>query len=819
MGSRARTGEAGQEDAAKGALTRVTGRVLENVVIRHLPGQLGAFEAAGGRLVLKGSNTVGICRAFYEYARSHGMGMASWVEGIHFRRRDAWPDSPPTAVTSPFAIRHAYNAVTFAYTFPYWTWERWERELDWQVLHGFNLLMAPVATEAILERVWLRIGLTRAEIDANACGPAHLPFLRMGCITGIDGPLPPSWHAGQIALQHRILARMRELGMEPVIQGFNGFVPRGFTRLHPESRVFETVWNASLPPAHRAILLSPDDPQFAAITRLYLEEWRKEFGEVRHILVDSFNELEIPKTGRPEAEWLADCGRNVWRAIESGQPDGIWVIQGWTFGYKKWSRDNLAALFNAVPDDRMLVLDYANEYANCWGKYQDSRGAFFGKPWVFGYVPNMGGKTAFTGPLDLYAGASAEALGSERRGRLAGFTISGEGLENNEAVYELLADMAWSRDPVDLDDWFERYSRNRYGSCPPAVAESWRILRKGCYGNLKPHPGFRWQHMGQVDRNPNLLTSASLLLSVASDLQTSPLYRADAVERAALALSLKADEWYDLALRSHAEGSTELFEQAAARSLELLTQVDLLMEAHPYHRMDRWIAFARAHGHTDQEETAFESNARKIVTYWAGGVQNYSCRVWGGLVRDYYREWLRREFDALRSGKSFDANAFMLEYVRGSGTSPFTPSADPLADAASWLRQAMTQTLPEIPTGGEVVGRWSPDLVGPQWKVLEWPLSGVDPHSIGAVVFQYTDGHHRLEMRRVALVADGREVAECRHDGYAGTPSLRHIYPLSVPTNAVGNNAWILRAEVRIGGPGTDSRGTVLVRRKNRETR
>ena len=31
--------------------------------------------------------------------------------------------------------------------------------------------------------------------------------------------------------------------------------------------------------------------------------------------------------------------------------------------------------------------------------------------------------------------------------------------------------------------------------------------------------------------------------------------------------------------------------------------------------------------------------------------------------------------------------------------------------------------------------------------------------------------------------------------------------------------SWILRADVRIGGPDTDSRGTVLVRLKNRGVR
>jgi alpha-N-acetylglucosaminidase len=153
-----------------------------------------------------------------------------------------WPDAPKRRVTTPFALRQHYNVVTAGYVFPYWDWPQWERELDYDALHGYNMLMAPVATEAIMERVWKRLGLTQAEIDAFTPGPAHLPWFRMGNLTHHDGPLTASWHKDQIALQNKLLARMRALGMEPIIQGFAGFVPPGIKRGHPDLKLHSTAW-------------------------------------------------------------------------------------------------------------------------------------------------------------------------------------------------------------------------------------------------------------------------------------------------------------------------------------------------------------------------------------------------------------------------------------------------------------------------------------------------------------------------------------------------------------------------------------------------
>ena len=78
-------------------------------------------------------------------------------------------------------------------------------------LHGINMPLALVGYEAIIARVWKKMGLTDEEINHYFVGPAHLPWMRMGNISGIDGPLNEDWHKKQIALQHQILDRMRFL--------------------------------------------------------------------------------------------------------------------------------------------------------------------------------------------------------------------------------------------------------------------------------------------------------------------------------------------------------------------------------------------------------------------------------------------------------------------------------------------------------------------------------------------------------------------------------------------------------------------------------
>lgn len=634
-------------DGAAGVIERFAGADAR-VTLETLPGG-GAhdFEAEvrQGLLVVRGNTPVAQCRGFYTAVRRSGRGICCW-SGRRFAP-GAWQQAPLIKGSSPFPLRYYMNVVTFGYTTVFWDWTRWEQEIDWMALHGINMPLALTAQEAIMSRVYRRMGLSEQEIARSFCGPAHLPWLRMGNISGIDAPLPDTWHAGQIALQHRILSRMRELGMHPICPGFSGVVSADFVRHYPQANILQLHWGGQKRFATH--LLQADDPLFARMQKLFIEEWEREFGSCTHYLIDSFNEMPVP----PELD-LAAYGEAVHRSLQAVHPGAVWVMQGWMFGYQRhiWSPERLRELLSRIPHDGILLLDLAADYthllwqqpANC--EFYDG---FFGKPWVLSYIPNMGGKTGYTGKLAFYATHHTASLAAPPERRPIGFGFAPEGLENNEVIYELLSDAAWAPQGIELRPWLEQYSRCRYASCPPEIMAYWDALLRGPYGSFTDHPRFSWQgRSGRVQQTicTRELRPALLHLIAAYDaLQHSPLYLADLRELGAIWLGSATPE----------------------PDFEL---IDALLSGHPLHRLERWLSMARAHGASPAEADYYERSARRIITTWGPGVEDYSARLWSGLVRDYYAPRYRMEQRGATPAELSDWENNWVEHRHGTSPSP-----------------------------------------------------------------------------------------------------------------------------------------------------
>ena len=224
------------------------------------------------RLTVTASSPVAACRGVYDFIRNNEYGIASWT-GSRLQLPESFTQSKTRRIVSPFAHHYYFNVVTYGYTMPYWDWQRWEQEIDWMALHGIDMPLALVANEAISARVWKKLGLTDAEIADYFVGPAHLPWMRMGNISGIDGPLPQEWHEGQIELQHKILQRMRSLGMKPICPAFAGFVPKAMKRLYPDIKITETSWGG----AFHNWMLSPQEELFHTIGKMFIQEWEKDY--------------------------------------------------------------------------------------------------------------------------------------------------------------------------------------------------------------------------------------------------------------------------------------------------------------------------------------------------------------------------------------------------------------------------------------------------------------------------------------------------------------------------------------------------------------
>jgi len=191
----------------------------------------------GPLILLTGTNGVAVASALNWYLRYTCKVDTSWNSPFPLQLPETLP-SVGKPITRNSLVRWGYyeNVCTHSYTQAWWDWARWEREIDWMAMSGINLPLALTGQEAVIQRVFLRMGLTHAQIAPYFTGPAFLAWNRMINIKSWAGHLPQSWIDGQQQLQQRILERERSLGMTPVLPAFAGGVPEAMQISHPTAK-------------------------------------------------------------------------------------------------------------------------------------------------------------------------------------------------------------------------------------------------------------------------------------------------------------------------------------------------------------------------------------------------------------------------------------------------------------------------------------------------------------------------------------------------------------------------------------------------------
>jgi alpha-N-acetylglucosaminidase len=681
---------------ARAALKRLLGAWSDDFRLDWILSENGSevyeVSASGGQVSVKGSSGVALLRGAYVYLRDSGQAMITW-SGWRLDLAARLPDMAHRRAACPYRFVQYFNPCTFGYSTAFWSWERWERELDWMALHGINMPLALDGQEAIWQSIWSSFGVSSAEWNRFTTGPAQLPWHRMGNINNFGGPLPQGWIDQKKELQKKILARIRAFGMTPIVPAFAGHVPEAFLRIYPEAKKFTLLWGgdavSGLPRESRTFLLHPSETDlFKEVGRRFITEYKREFQTGEYYLADSFNELIIPTAREARYEDLKAFSRNVYESIRAGDPNGKWVMQGWLFANDptSWDRKSTAAFLSAVPDDRMLIIDYASDMDSVHEiDYHDAPDAwkrldsFYGKSWIDGMAHTFGGNNNVKGNLPLIASKPFEVMKSPRRGRLAGWGLDMEGIESNEVVYELMTDVGWLAEKVDLSSWIPAYCRSRYGAYPAAMAEAWALLIQSAYGSgvwktkhafqsrpsLEPEPQF-------VETGPVFQKAVELFLSCAAQLRSSRLYCNDLIEFVAQAAGGSIDRGLQAACRAHREGRPEARDANAHHAMKMLIRVDGLLNLRPDRRLETWVRDARSWAASVDEAAYYDSNARLLITFWGWReLEDYASRLYSGLIRDYYLERWKTFFASLAAGRPPALDEWELGWL----SAPYAPSA------------------------------------------------------------------------------------------------------------------------------------------------
>jgi alpha-N-acetylglucosaminidase len=658
--------------SARAVLSRLLGPRAEAFSVGWIPPENGheVFEvsASGGKVSVKGSSGLAICRGAYTYLRKECHSMVTW-SGQHLEIPSRFPDWNGRAV-SPYQFVLYYNVCTFGYTTAFWNWERWQRELDWMALHGVNLPLAMDGQEIIWDRVWKSLGLTQAEVDRFSVGPGQLPWHRMGNLNYFDGPLPRGWMEQKRVLQKKIASSMTELGMSPVVPAFAGHVPEAFMRVFPKATVHTQIWaGTSMPSLSKTFLLDPKEVDlYKEIGGRFIREYKKEYGLGEYYLADPVNEMRVPVSKEHRYEDLANFGRTIYEGILAGDPNGKWMKQSWLFysDWKFWDEKSIEAFLSKVPDDRMIIIDYTGDAppsetpsGRPTQPVWERTNGFFGKHWINGMLHTLGGNNNIKGNLELIDSQPAEVLASSHKGNLVGWCMCPEGTQTNEVAYELMTDIGWEANKINLDDWITSYCQSRYGGCPPAMTQAWKHLMQSAYGEEAWVSKHSWQRTPSLNPTPIAIKAGPVFqqavrefLSCADLLKSSQLYRNDLIEFVAQAVGGSVDFNLAAACQAHRNGEPDVRDRKARESLDMLRRIDGIMNLREDRRLETWCNDAQGWGHSPAEAVYYQSNARLLITYWGWPpLSDYATRVWSGLIRDYFIGRWRTFFHGL-AGKA-----------------------------------------------------------------------------------------------------------------------------------------------------------------------
>lgn len=796
--------------AAGGLLERLLPRHTESFAFKEIPPADGRdvfeIESRPGKIVIRGNNGVSMAMGLNWYLKHYCRCHVSWC-GSRLQLPDPLPQVRPKLRRESWA-RHRYflNYCCFGYSLPWWGWQQWEELIDWMALNGVNAPLAVTGQEAVWQAVLKRLGLSDRQIAEYLAGPPYLPFQWMGCLDGWGGPLPQSWIDRHEELQRKILARQRQLGMTPVLQGFTGHVPAAIAEKHPDAKLHEIHWIE-----WKTRLLDPLDPLFAKVAGAFVEEQAKRFGSDHLYAADTFIEM-TPPSGEPK--YLADLSRAIYAGMARTDPQAVWVLQGWAFMYRRsfWTQPRIKAFLDAVDDDRMVVLDLFGESTPMWSRTE----AFCGKPWLWCNVQSFGCTVALGGAMGKINQDPHAARADPKSGRLAGLGFVNEGLGYNPVVYDLMFENAWRQRPVDLDRWIVGYARHRYGRDNAHAAEAWRILLHTVYQapcrtrsvidhlptlaagrGVPPYDNFR------------LAEAWGLLLEAAHELGDSDTYRFDLVNLARQVLVNHASSLHGEVVAAYRAKDPKRFDRAAARFLQIIRDVDRLLATRREFLLGRWLEDAKRWGTTEDESAKFEWNARRVLTLWGETTQidDYARKDWSGMYEGYYLKRWQRFLDelarSLEADQPFDEKAFhrelrqwMVAWSDGHETYPTEPRGDSVAEAKGLWKKYARDFEPEavsLTTGRPVScslalpphpaklandGRaantnrfWATDVA--KDKAAWWQVDLQSPTTVGRVVVVGYFGDRRHYGFTVATSPDGRTwttVADRRDNREPSTP-------------------------------------------------
>src|SRR5882757_10073248 len=529
----------------------------------------------------------------------------------------------------------------------------------------------------------------------------------MGNLCCFAGPVSAALMQKRVASARQIIARLRELGITPVLPGFYGIVPADLQRKFPRAHVIEQgEWAGFTRPGW----LDPRDPMFASLAATFYRHQHELFGD------SSAYDMEVFQEGGESGDVpVPEAARNVQRALTAAHPEANWMMLAWQGNPRQ-------DLLSGVDRRHLLIIDIDHDRVPRDDRLKDFRAA----PFLFGGIWEFGGRTTLGANVENITGR-LQRLG-KTNSNMAGTAVFTEGMDTNPFAFDLFTEMAWRREPLNTAEWTAAYVRRRYGAADPHALAAWKALLNTAYGihidavnfnserdaaqeslfnaqpSLTANRASNWSPEGMrydADKFTQVLPE---MLKVAPQLRASETYQFDLVDIARQTLANESRVLLPRIKSAFDAKNLAQFHALTGRWLDLMDLQDQLLASSRFFLVGTWLGLVPAWASTPEEAARLNYDARSILTTWGdrkasegADLHDYGNKDWAGLTRDYYRLRWQTFFGSLDAelstgvGKPIDWFELGDAWNHDSHTYPSQPQGDTY-DIATRIAQSLNSS-------------------------------------------------------------------------------------------------------------------------------
>lgn len=695
--------------AIRSLLHRLAPSVADRFDFEELAGEkkdVFELQTVDNRIVIRGNSANSMAVGLNHYLKYYCNTSVSWYLADPVQLPAILPAvDGKVRIHARMEKRFFLNYCTFGYSMTWWQWPEWERLIDWMALNGVNMPLAITGQESVWHGVWKKLGLEDEEIRNYFTGPAHLPWHRMTNVDYWQGGLPDSWLKHQAELQKMIVERERQLNMTPVLPAFAGHVPQEIKRIYPDAKITRMSSWGGFDEKYRSFFLDPLDPLFAKIQKAFLQEQERLYGTDHIYGADPFNEIDSPSW---EPEYLATVSRTIYQTLKQCDPKATWLQMTWLFYFdrKHWTNPRIDAFVNAVPRDKMILLDYFAENTEVWKTTE----GYFKQPYLWCYLGNFGGNTMLAGNL-REVGKRIENAYAKGGKNFWGIGSTLEALDVNPLMYEYVFEKAWDHQQSD-EKWICSWADRRVGLKDDQARAAWTglldevytataQLGQGTLTNARPSlkGNGNWTTRPAINySNQKLFTLWELLLK-ADNTEKRDSYLFDVVNVGRQVLGNHFLTLRDRFTAAYERKDTVALLSEGLQMNNLLNDMERLLSTHSTFLFGKWVQEAAQFGTTPAEKEYFKKNARTLLTTWGEkgqSLNDYANRSWAGLTAGYYaprwHAFIQEVWQAFKAGKEFDQKKFnqqMIDFEQSFVDNDYVSSALPHSGGVELARELM----------------------------------------------------------------------------------------------------------------------------------